>query len=150
MSQTFLKVIEDLELLVMSSPKIPLTNMVFVNEQEVFRIIDSIRMNVPQEVVDAQRFLQDKEDILNDAQKKADEIIMNADLKAKQKLDENDLIIRAKEESEKIRSEARKEANRLMKEAKDYSENVLTKLESEVDKLLTSIRRGKEVLRSKE
>ncbi|AWB10853.1 hypothetical protein TDSAC_1514 [Thermodesulfobium acidiphilum] len=150
MSQTFLKFIEDLELLVMSSPKIPLTNMVFVNEQEIFRIIDSIRMNIPQEIVDAQRFLQEKENIINEAQKKADEIILNADLKAKQKLDENDLIIRAREESEKIKNEARAEANRLMKEARDYSENVLQKLEIEIDKLLTSIRKGKEILRSKD
>ncbi|AEE15159.1 hypothetical protein Thena_1547 [Thermodesulfobium narugense DSM 14796] len=150
MSQTFLKFIEDLELLVMSSPKIPLTNMVFVNEQEIFRIIDSIRMNIPQEIVDAQRFLQEKENIINEAQKKADEIILNADLKAKQKLDENDLIIRAREESEKIKNEARVEANKLMKEARDYSENVLQKLEIEIDKLLTSIRKGKEILRSKD
>ncbi|WP_448590040.1 hypothetical protein [Thermodesulfobium sp.] len=150
MSQTFLKFIEDLELLVMSSPKIPLTNMVLVNEQEIFRIIDSIRINMPQEIVEAQKFLQEKESILSDAQKKADEIILNADLKARQKLDENDLIIKAKEESERIKNEARIEANKLMKEAREYSENVLQKLEYEIDKLLANIRKGKEILRSKD
>uniref|UniRef100_A0A7C5PDT0 ATPase n=1 Tax=Thermodesulfobium narugense TaxID=184064 RepID=A0A7C5PDT0_9BACT len=150
MSQTFLKFIEDLELLVMSSPKIPLTNMVLVNEQEIFRIIDSIRINMPQEIVEAQKFLQEKESILNDAQKKADEIILNADLKDRQKLDENDLIIKAKEESERIKNEARIEANKLMKEAREYSENVLQKLEHEIDKLLANIRKGKEILRSKD
>ena len=66
-----LKYVEQLEEIVDTATKVPFSNKVMVNVDEIFEVIDLIRENIPQEVKDAQYALLEKDRMIQEAQAKA-------------------------------------------------------------------------------
>ena len=55
------KLLEDLEVLIESSSRIPMTTKRMVEEDEIMRIIDSIQESLPLELEESRRIVADKD-----------------------------------------------------------------------------------------
>ncbi len=72
------KLLEELENAVLNASDVPFTNKKMVDKDDVSRIIDAINQSLPNELESAKRIVADKERILLDAEKKADDTIAQA------------------------------------------------------------------------
>ena len=70
------KLLEDLEVLIESSSRIPMTTKRMVEEDEIMRIIDSIQESLPLELEESRRIVADKDKVLADAQRQAETLIL--------------------------------------------------------------------------
>ena len=106
------KLLEELENVIDSATEVPFSNKKMVDKDEIERLIDAINQSLPNELESARRIVADKERILLDAEKKADDTIAQA----------KDYIARITEESE------------LVKQAQERA-NVETNMENMLDTL---------------
>jgi hypothetical protein len=138
--------IDRLETLLSGGRRFPF-GRVLLDEQELMEIIDQMQLSLPNEINQARRIIQEREQIISQAQAEADKIVTMARDKVTFMLSDNGLILEAKAHSERLLSEARTEAQNLKEEADAYSAEVLTHLEHNLDTTLAQVRRGLERLR---
>ena len=132
------KLLEDLEVLIESSSRIPMTTKRMVEEDEIMRIIDSIQESLPLELEESRRIVADKDKVLADAQRQAETLIDQAkDYIAK--LTANQIINAANQSSEELKSSSIQ-----------YAGDVLKYVENNLEKTLESLRQNRESLKQTE
>ena len=67
------KLLEELENVINNASEVPLTNKKLVDKDEIERLIDAINQSLPNELESARRIVADKERIMLDAEKKAED-----------------------------------------------------------------------------
>ncbi len=133
--------IDRLEALVSTSRRVPF-GRVLLDEQEILEIIDQMRLSLPNEINQARRVLQERDQIISQAQSEAEKIVLMARDKADYMLNDNGLLQEAKVYAERILADAREESETLRTEANAYAAEMLTHLEDVLDKNLAQVRRG--------
>ena len=137
------KLLEDLEVLIESSSRIPMTTKRMVEEDEIMRIIDSIQESLPLELEESRRIVADKDKVLADAQRQAETLIDQA----------KDYIAKLTAESELVK-QAQEPANQSSDELKassiQYAGDVLKYVENNLEKTLESLRQNRESLKQTE
>ena len=97
-----LQLIDKMEQLVSSGPRLPLSSRTMVDEQEFLDLIDRLRVAVPEEMKQARRFTQERDKVLMQAEAEAEKIIAAAGERASQMLQDNELVRAAREEARKM------------------------------------------------
>jgi vacuolar-type H+-ATPase subunit H len=138
--------VDRLEELVTAGMRVPLSNRIMVEEEEFLAIIDQLRMSVPQEIKQARRVVQERHQILTDAQGEADKILSVARERAEYLMNEQGLVNEAKARSEEILRQAKDAAKRSMGEVDVYALQMLTQLEHVLEQSLQQIQQAKEVV----
>ena len=130
------------------------------------RLLDKLDASIPEDIKEAERILLRREQIIQDAQSKAERIILDATAEANHILSESELLravqaeaLRIKEqviaecddvkkhtleETEQIKAIALQEAQKIREGAEDYAEKMLINLEQNLDQLQTQVRNGQE------
>ena len=72
------KLLEELENVINNASEVPLTNKKLVDKDEIERLIDAINQSLPNELESARRIVADKERIMLDAEKKAEDTVAQA------------------------------------------------------------------------
>ena len=93
------KLLEDLEVLIESSSRIPMTTKRMVEEDEIMRIIDSIQESLPLELEESRRIVADKDKVLADAQRQAETLIDQAKDYIAKLTAESELVKQAQEQA---------------------------------------------------
>lgn len=133
--------VDRLEALVNAGRRVPF-GRVLLDEQEILEIIDQMRISLPNEINQARRILQEREQIIGQAQSEAEKVVTMARDRATYMLNDNGLLQEAKTAAEHMLSEAREESETLRTEANAYAAEILTHLEDVLDKNLAQVRRG--------
>lgn len=128
-----IKLLEYLEEVLNTSSKIPLTGKVMIDKDEFIKIIEEVIDNLPNEFKKAKWICDEKEKILNEATKRADEIKEQKINAIKKEIENHDISKEAKLRSEQVIITAQKEARAIRCGAKEYAEAVLKGLQEEVD-----------------
>ena len=81
MDDTVLKLLEELEQVVDEGRSSPFSNKVQVDKDEIFEIIDEIKMKLPNEIKQSKWVIEERNKILVDAQKEADEMLKEAEVR---------------------------------------------------------------------
>lgn len=105
--------IDQLEEIILNSPRVPLTGKTMVNEEELLAQLDLIRANLPEIVATAQQILQYKDRLIRDAQQQIQQILVEANQRAYQVTNELGIRNRAEEEAQRIRQIALAECEHL-------------------------------------
>ena len=113
-----LELIDELHDLVHSAKQVPLRDQVRVDEKKVHDLLDQMRSMIPDEIKQAQRIVNEREEMLAEAKREAEEIIENA--------------------------QAREREIRLG--AEDYAAEILDTLELNLSKFIAAVQRGRERL----
>ena len=133
------KLLEDLENLIETSGRIPMTTKKMIEEDDIMHILDSINESLPLELEESRRIVNEKDKILADAQRQADTLIAQAkDYIAKQAQEHaNEIITYANQSSEELKSSSIQ-----------YAGDVLKYVESNLEKTLESLRQNRESLKN--
>ncbi|BAZ42035.1 hypothetical protein NIES4101_80030 [Calothrix sp. NIES-4101] len=102
--------------MILSSFHIPLTRRTVVDEEKLLDLLDFIRMSLPQAFAEAASIIQQKEEILLEAEEYGQRIVDAAQAKRTQILDENDIIRQAEREAEQIHRKVQQECDAMMQE----------------------------------
>lgn len=120
-------------------------------------LVDQLRLAIPQEYKAAQEVLAQKDQILNQAIVDARRTKARAEDEYRERLDQNEIIEKAQRKAEQTISEAEERAQRLINqsessarsqvsEADAYSLHSLRNLERQLNSITASVRKGIDML----
>ena len=120
-------------------------------------LVDQLRLAIPQEYKAAQEVLAQKDQILNQAIVDARRTKARAEDEYRERLDQNEIIEKAQRKAEQTISEAEERAQRLISqsessarsqvsEADAYSLHSLRNLERQLNSITASVRKGIDML----
>ncbi len=141
-----LHLVDRLEELFNNSRAIPLTHNVIVDEDKFLDIIDQMRIAVPEEVKKAQEVFSKKDRVMAQAQEEANRTLQLARDKANDLIDKEALVSDAKRRADQIVEQARIDAENIKAGADQYAAESLTNLEQAMEQLLTQVRNGVQML----
>ena len=142
-----LKYIDQLEELVDTATKVPLSGKVMVSIDEIFEIIDLIRDNLPQELRDAQYALLEKDRLLAEAQAKAERELEDARKEALALVAEHEIVRHAQAEADAILERTRQSAMEVREGARSYANDILYQIENNLDKALYTVKKSRDEIR---
>lgn len=105
-----------LEEMILSSFRIPLTGKTLVDEEKLLEQLDLIRLSLPDALNHAIAIINQKQEILLEAEEYGQQIVDAAQAKRVQILDENEIIYQAEKEAEQIRRQTQQECEAMMKQ----------------------------------
>ncbi len=104
-------------LLILEGTKIPFTGRKLIDEEQLLAHLAQIEQAIPESVALAQRILNQRDEILKQAQQRAQEIIRNAEQRAAQIADELRIRQQAELEAQKIRQQVQQEVELMRQRA---------------------------------
>ena len=144
-----LHLVDRLEELFNNSRAIPLTHNVIVDEDKFLDIIDQMRISIPEEIKKAQEVFTKKDRFMAQAQEAATRTLQLARDKANDLVDKEILVSDAKRRADQILESARVEAENVKAGADQYAQESLLNLEHAMEQLLTQVRNGVRLLEEK-
>lgn len=162
-----LKQIEDI---IYESPRVPLTGLTIVDEEQLLNQINHIRLHLPDAFAKAADLVQRQQQIIQQAQAYAEQVVSLAQVEASKILDQTEIIQQAEREAtliqqqsealcqqreqetesklEQLRQATEIECQAMQKEADEYAKAVLNKLEQQLQQALCVVRNGSQQLES--
>jgi len=134
--------VDRLEQLLNESFRFPLSSTLFVNEDQIFSVIDQMRVAVPEEVKRANRIEAEKDRILAQAHEEAERIRGLAKQEAGELVNRDSVTMSAQQRADNILERARRDAEALREDADAYVVEVLAQLEDELLRSLAVVRNG--------
>ncbi len=123
------KSLADIEKLVEEAKMMPFSNKTIIDQEELLRLVEDIRLNMPGEITQAKRIAQERRDILDKAQLEAEDIINKARQRADIMVEEHQITKEAKSAAEDIFLRTKTEAEELLSTAKRNAEEMTLKAE---------------------
>ena len=127
-----LQLLDELEDVLDSSKAVPFSNKVSVDKEEIYDIISEIRMKLPNELKQSKWVIEERNKILIDAQREADEIVKNAEDRMVRMIDDNEVTKKAYEQAAAIINSAKKTSKEMRLGAMEYAEGKLKELKAVV------------------
>jgi len=128
-----IKLLEYLQGIIESSSKIPVTGKAVINKREILDIIDQIINHLPDEFKKSQWICDEKERILVDAKKQAKIFEEETIDKIRRRVEKQDLVKEAQTRAEEIIASAQRDAKIMRLGAKDYADEILSQLDKEIE-----------------
>ncbi len=125
-----------------------MTSRVLIDEDEYLRLIDQMRISVPQEIKNARQIEAERDAILAAAQEQAEAMIAAAQEKADGLADDHIVLAQAEERASEVLSQAYDEAGAIRKEADAYAMEVLQRIAAQLDSFGATVRNGITLLQS--
>jgi cell division septum initiation protein DivIVA len=141
-----LHLIDRLEEILNESRPFPFTHNVIVDEDRVLDLIDQMRVAIPEEVKKSQSLLAQRDRLLAQAQEEANRTLAIAREKSEQLVERDAIVQAAQARAEQIVQQARADIENTRKDADEYVVETLTRLEMELDRALSQVRNGIQML----
>ena len=139
------QMIEEIYALVDSCKPMPFSaNKVAVPKDELYDLLDELKLRTPDEIKRYQKIIANKDNIIADANDKANTIIEDAKRETDKMINESDIMQEAFARAEQVVRSAEDEANRILMEANEdagqirrgalsYAEEMLGEVEKVID-----------------
>ncbi|MEN9225045.1 MAG: ATP synthase F0 subunit B [Thermostichus sp. HHBFW_bins_43] len=150
--------LDQLEATILDSPRL-FWSRTLIEEESILEQLDFIRLNMPTALEEAEELLRQRDRILVEADRYAQEIVAMAQRRAEQLLNESTILRQAQaqaeqllrqtyQQSEEVRRQTLQESDRLQREAHHYVDQVLQDLELRLLESLRVIRNGRQNLQA--
>lgn len=120
-----------------------------IDIEKVRDLLDEIRMHLPQEIKDAKLIVSDREDIISDAKREAEDIVKRAEVRARQLLSDEEIIKNAKNKASTMLGEMQSKTKEMERAAIDFSENALKRSEDSLLLALNEVKSTRLALRNR-
>jgi vacuolar-type H+-ATPase subunit H len=124
------------------STRLPLTSRVVMDEDEYLRLVDQMRVSVPQEIAKARQVEADHDLIIAQAREQADAMLEKARENVEALVAEHAIMSQAEERANEILSNAYAEANDIRAGANAYALEVLDQLAAQLEGFGTTVGNG--------
>ncbi|AEY66397.1 MULTISPECIES: ATPase [Eubacteriales] len=142
-----LTILETLEELVEKSPSVPFSGKCLLDREEILEIIKEMRLKLPDDIKQAKWVKEERQRILLEAQREANNIMKDAENKIASLVDEHEITKKAYEQSNEIIAAAQKNAREVRLGAREYADGVLNKVEDILSEAAEVIRTNREELK---
>lgn len=144
-------ILEKLDTYLSECARLPLVGRLMVDEDEVFNLIDDLRAALPQEIEHAKWLLKERERILAEARREADEILRDAQGQIASLASESAIAKEARIQAEELMQKSREVAREINLGAREYADDLMRRVEEVLVEATESIRQGrKELLTEKD
>lgn len=138
---TINEILDTLDDVVESAWNLPLTGgKCVVPVDRILGLINDIRLNLPRELKQAKMIVTDRQDILNDARKEAEQIIADANKKAQKLISDDEITRGAQERANQILANAHSQASSLKQMTNKYIERQLNDSEAALSKSMQELK----------
>jgi hypothetical protein len=138
-----LELIDALEDTIERGVNIPLAGKSLLDKDELLDIIQEMRLKLPDDLKQAKWVKEERQRILLDAQKEANDIIKSTEDKIISMINENEITKRAKIQAEEIISNANKRAREIKQGTRSYADDILSDMEKIMEKTLATLRQNR-------
>ncbi len=128
-----IELLEYLEELIETAPKVPITGKSVVDKKEFLEVIDQVINYLPDQIRKAQWVMNEKDRILEDAQKQYDSTKSEIMEMMKQNVENHDLVKEAKIRANEIIALAQRDAKAIRIGSREYSTEILSQLDREIE-----------------
>ena len=142
-----LSVLETLEDLVEKSVSVPFTGKCLVDKEEILEIVKEVRLKLPDDIKQAKWVKEERQRILMEAQKEANNMLKDAESKISSLVDEHEITKKAYEQANEIVTSAQKNAREIRLGTKDYADSILDKVEEILNDTLEVIKMDRQELK---
>lgn len=142
-----LQIIDEFENTVEETARIPLTGKMVIHEEVVYTFLDKVRAMMPETIREADWVIRERERILAEAEREAATIIETANKKLQKITGESEIMKLAKAQGDEVIENAKKAAREITQGSYSYADEVMIQLQTELEKILLSVRKGREELR---
>jgi HrpE protein. len=111
-----------------------------VDTDRVKDIVDDIRLNLPQQMRQAEAIVADRKSILEEANREAEMIIQKAEERARSLVREEEIVKQAQKRALELLSTAQGQAKEMRNNVTSYCENMLRKTEEVLAKNTQEVR----------
>jgi len=141
-------VLQEMEQHVTNASRIPLTGKVMVDGDMILEFIDKIHATLPDELKQAQQVLSQSDKLLENVEQQGKRILAEAREQASHLVTQTEVHQQALRQGREIIKQAEQAAEDLQRGALLYADDVLQQLEQNLEKLIFSIKRNREELRT--
>lgn len=139
--------LENIEDILEKSKNVPFSNKTMVDKEEILEIISEMRLKLPEELKQAKWIKEERQRILVEAQKEADDIVKEAENRIISMIDEHEITKKAYEKKAEIIETANEMSREISKGTKDYADNVLNGIEVALQEALKIIQNNRSELK---
>lgn len=130
METDVLELINELEDLIDKGVPVPFTGRCLLDKDELLELIQEIKLKLPTDLEQAKWIKAERENIISDAKKEAEEIIKTANDKLIALIDENEITKQAAEKANSIVERANADARTTKNESYQYADRLLENVET--------------------
>ncbi|MBP2654971.1 MAG: hypothetical protein H6Q73_2540 [Firmicutes bacterium] len=136
------EILDEMEAILQDSGRVPFTHKRLIDQDELGRLIDEIHETLPGEIMEANRIINERQRIFDEAKKEAQNIIDQAKDYISKLTDENTITRQAQEQANEIIQQARKNSRDLQSDSVAYADEVFSYIEENLMQALEVVRQG--------
>ncbi len=145
-----LTLIDEVEDIIEAGNSVPLTNKVMINKEEILDIIQEIRIKLPDEIKQAAWIKEERQRIIDEAQKAADSMLSEAETKLEALIDREEVYRQAVLKAEETMRKAQLSSDEIMAGAMEYADEILFEAQEHFKDIIQLLNENRKELRTKE
>lgn len=142
-----LKLIDEIEDIIEEGTSLPFSKKIMVDVDEILDIIKEIRIRLPDEIKQAAWIKEEKQRILAEAQKDADNMLNEAEYRLEELIDQEGITKAAKERAEEIINKAQTTAKEIRLGAMEYADSLLLDTQEQLKDVIGQLNENRKELR---
>lgn len=146
LSVDVLALLDKLEAYLSECSRVPLMGKLLVDEEEIFTILDDLRAQLPHELEQAKWLLKERDRILQEARKEAEEILKDAQGQIATLASESVITKEARAQAEELMNRAKEVAKQINLGAREYADELMRSVEDHLLNILERVREGRREL----
>jgi len=146
MEQDFFHFLQQLEQHLMTARRVPFTDKVLVDEELMYELVDRLHEALPDALDRAERILKDRDQIIHQAQERAEETVQGAEEYVQRLASETNVVRVAEQQAEELTLRAREAAREIQLGSREYADELLGDVQQTLERCLELIRGGRSEL----
>ena len=130
-----LELLEEIEEIVDTASGFPLTGKIMVDSQELLELVREIRVELPDEIQQAQWIKNERERILTEAKKEYETVIADAQAQAERLVENHDITVKAKLRADELMKVTESAAKQLKLSTYEYVDGILSGFQDKMEQL---------------
>ena len=130
-----LELLDELDELIEVASSVPVVRKVMVDPNEVTEIVKEIRLELPDEIQQAQWIKNERQRILDEAKAEYESILNEARQKADALVENDEITVKAKARADEILRIAQENSQVMKMSILDYTDSMLYNLQEKVDQM---------------
>ncbi len=130
-----LELLDEIEEIVDTSTSFPLTGKIMVDAEDILEIVKEIRVELPDEIQQAQWIKDERQKILEEAKQEYDKVVTDAKRQAEVMVESSDIVVKAKLRADEIIKVAEEKCKQLKLNTFDYVDSILFNLQEKMDQM---------------
>lgn len=116
--------------------------------EQVRQILDEIRASLPEEIHQARAIVADRTQILNDAKRESDTMIRVAQERARTLVSQDEIVRQAQEKANEIMTQAQNKTREMRRATNEYVDDLMHRTDDDLTALLAEARKVRQNIKA--